>query len=109
VDYNSNFFTSCLSVATQQEGNVSLTVSPTTAPLSDLDLSKDVPRDIPSQSYHGAVSDFYGLPTNPICIYRTGDEWPVPQGPEAQRVPREARPIFNHPRRCVAHAPHRSL
>ena len=61
------------------------------------DPAKDVPKNILSQSYPGAVSDFYGLPTNPVCIYRTGDKWPVPQGPQAQRIPREARPVFNHP------------
>ncbi len=97
MDHRSEFFTSCISVANQQEGN-GLPVSPTTT-IGNLDLAKDVSKDILSQSYPGAVSDFYGLPTNPICIYRTGDEWPVPQGPEAQRVPREARPVFNHPLR----------
>ena len=84
MDYKSDFITSCIPVATQQEGNHEPNVtfvSPTTA-FSD---------------YPGAFSDFYGLPTNPLCIYRTGDEWPVPQGPEAQRVPREARPVFDHP------------
>ncbi|KAF8483854.1 hypothetical protein DFH94DRAFT_792531 [Russula ochroleuca] len=72
---------SCVSVATQQEGNGSPVSPTTTTAFGDL-------------SYPGAVSDFYGLPTNPICIYRTGDEWLVPQGPEAQRVPREARPTW---------------
>ena len=94
---------SCIAVAAQQEGNglpispTTTLVSPTTTTFGDLDLTKDVPKDILSQSYPGAVSDFYGLPTNPICIYQTGDEWTVPQGPEAQRVPREAWPVFNHP------------
>lgn len=41
--------------------------------------------------------DFYGLPSNPVCIYRTGDEWHVPKGPQAQRLLREARPICKHP------------
>ena len=87
---------SCIAVAAQQEGN-GLPISPTTTTFGDLDLTKDVPKDILSQSYPGAVSDFYGLLTNPICIYQTGDKWTVPQGPEAQHVPREAQPVFNHP------------
>ncbi|KAH7890239.1 hypothetical protein F5I97DRAFT_1933636 [Phlebopus sp. FC_14] len=42
-------------------------------------------------------SDFYGFPSNPISIYRTGPVWPQPAGPQAQRVPREARPVCVHP------------
>ncbi|KAJ7755319.1 hypothetical protein DFH07DRAFT_868423 [Mycena maculata] len=50
----------------------------------------------PRVSHPGTHSGFYGLPTNPRCIYKTGKAWPVPPGPEAYRVHREARPIFNH-------------
>lgn len=46
-------------------------ISPTTTAVGDFDLTDD--------------------------IYRTGDPWPVPKGSQAQRVPREARPIFGHP------------
>jgi hypothetical protein len=106
VDYESDFFTSCVSVVTQQEGNgspVSPTVTfvTTTAFGDQASISKDIPKGILSQPYPGAVSDLYGFPTNPICIYRTGDEWPAPQGPESQRVPSEARPVFNHHLRDV--------
>ena len=75
MDYEDDFFMSCITVAAQQEGNslpispTATLVSPTTTAFGDLDLTKDVPKDILSQSYPGAVSDFYGLPTNPICIY----------------------------------------
>ncbi|THU87885.1 hypothetical protein K435DRAFT_762286 [Dendrothele bispora CBS 962.96] len=62
---------------------------------SDITQTKDIPEHI--SSYPGAFSDFYGLPSCPISVYRTGDEWPVPKGPQAQRVPREARPVCNHP------------
>jgi hypothetical protein len=98
VDYNSEFFTSCIAVATQQECKGS-NGTPTAIAFGDLDLAKDVPKDIVSQPYPGAVSDFYGLPTNPISIYRTGNEWPVqdPKGWPGVRVAREARPVFNHP------------
>ncbi len=47
--------------------------------------------------YRSAFRDFYGLPSNPKSIYKTGDEWPRPMGHAQQRVPREARPICNHP------------
>jgi hypothetical protein len=98
---------SCVSVGTQRERNclpVSQALSPTTA-LGRLNLTKEVSK-YPSQSYPGAVSDFYGLSSNPIWStdsvdsdgVGSGDEW-LPQGPEAQRVPvlRGARPVFNHP------------
>lgn len=96
-----------MTVAQQQ--STGSPVSPTTTAVGDFDLTKtkDVPEDIPPQSplisdsYTGAFSDFYGFPSHPICVYRTGDEWPVPKGPQAQRVPREARPVCNHPIRAV--------
>ncbi|KAI0258406.1 hypothetical protein BC834DRAFT_926521 [Gloeopeniophorella convolvens] len=50
-----------------------------------------------SCSYPGFFSNFRGLPSNPHCIYKTGPEWRVRQGPEAYTYLREARPIFNHP------------
>ncbi|KAF8332800.1 uncharacterized protein EI90DRAFT_3145403 [Cantharellus anzutake] len=73
----------------------------------DLTKTKDILEDIPPQSplisnsYPGAFSDFYGFPSHPICVYRTGDEWPMPKGPQAQRVPRGARPVCNHPIRAL--------
>ncbi|KAH9035841.1 hypothetical protein EDB84DRAFT_1588082 [Lactarius hengduanensis] len=57
----------------------------------------------PEASYPGAFTDFYGFPSNPISVYRTGDTWPVPKGPQAQRVPREPRPVCNHPIQAVWH------
>lgn len=88
-----------------------LLVFPATTAVGDFDITKtkDVPEDPLPQSllisdfYPGAFSDFYGFPSCPISVYRTGDEWPVPKGPQAQRVPREARPICNHPIRAVWH------
>ncbi|KAI6117954.1 hypothetical protein F5141DRAFT_591568 [Pisolithus sp. B1] len=50
-----------------------------------------------SDPYSEAHSDFYGFPSNPVSIYHTGDPWPRPTGPEAQRVPKEARPICKYP------------
>ena len=50
-----------------------------------------------SDPYPGAFTDFYGLPSNPRCVFKTGDAWPVRTGPEAQRILREARPVCEHP------------
>ncbi|KAF5346983.1 hypothetical protein D9758_010100 [Tetrapyrgos nigripes] len=54
-------------------------------------------RHIPSDSYPGAYTDFYGIPSNPRCVFKTGNTWFVPRGPEAQRILREARPVCDHP------------
>ena len=55
------------------------------------DPAKDVPKNILS-------------PTPGLCLTSTAfpptpsaSTEPVPQGPQAQRIPREARPVFNHP------------
>ena len=50
-----------------------------------------------SDPYPGAFTDFFGLPSNPRCIFKTGDAWPVRTGPQAQRIRREARPVCEHP------------
>lgn len=44
-----------------------------------------------------ARSDYYGLPSNPISIYHTGDPWPKPAPGDWPRVPKECRPISIHP------------
>ncbi|GJJ08867.1 hypothetical protein Clacol_003087 [Clathrus columnatus] len=43
-----------------------------------------------------AHNDFYGIPSNPLSIYHTGPRWPLP-GPQAQRIPKETRPVYGHP------------
>ena len=64
--------------------------------------TKDVADDTPPPSSQDSDADFeaksyyYGLPSNPISVYHTGAPWKRPTGPEAQRVPKEARPICNH-------------
>ncbi|KAI5998401.1 hypothetical protein F5J12DRAFT_700219, partial [Pisolithus orientalis] len=50
-----------------------------------------------SDPYPGAFTDFYGLPSNPRCIFKTGALWPVRTGPQAWRIPREVRPVCDHP------------
>ncbi|KAF8346380.1 hypothetical protein F5887DRAFT_1073567 [Amanita rubescens] len=94
LNFSSEFFSSCIAVAHQK--SVGLPVYPTKT--KDIPLPQSPPI---SDSYPGAFSDFYGFPSFPISIYRTGDEWRVPKGPQAQRVPREARPICNHPIQAV--------
>ena len=38
---------------------------------------------------------YYGLPSNPVLVYRTGDPPPMLVGPETYLVPKELRPVFN--------------
>ncbi|KAJ3729823.1 hypothetical protein C8R42DRAFT_559329, partial [Lentinula raphanica] len=47
--------------------------------------------------YPNAASDFYGTPSGPLCVYKSGDLWPVHTGLESERIIREARPVYDHP------------
>ena len=47
-----------------------------------------------TNKYPNAYRDFYGSKT--ACIYKSGHSWPVRTGPEAQRIIREARPVYSH-------------
>ncbi len=57
---------------------------------------KDLVDILPHSPMDEAHNDFYGLPSNPISIYHTGPAWPLPTGPQAQRIPKEARPVCVH-------------
>ncbi|KZT05709.1 uncharacterized protein LAESUDRAFT_726637 [Laetiporus sulphureus 93-53] len=99
VDLN-DFFVCCIAIAAQQAGSQS-PVSPVST-FSTHGLDEDVqdivaPESRLSDSYPAAFTDFYGLPSNPPCVFKTGDAWPVRMGPEAQRILREARPVCEHP------------
>jgi len=59
-----------------------------------------MPSHLPIDEAH-AHNDFYGLPSNPITIFRTGPAWKLPTGPWGQR--KEARPCFNHAIALVWH------
>ena len=48
-----------------------------------------------TSKYPNAYRDFYGSKT--ACVYKSGHDWPVRTGPEAQRIIREARPVYSHP------------
>ncbi|KAH9858294.1 hypothetical protein C2E23DRAFT_175215 [Lenzites betulinus] len=47
--------------------------------------------------YPAAYKDFYGLPSNPPCVYKSGPAWSERTGPESYRTIREARPVYDHP------------
>ena len=81
-----DFLSDCIAIAARR--SIGSPISPiTTLPHSPLGFN----------AHSGAHTDFYGLPSNPVSIYHTGDLWPRPIDPEARRVPKEARPICEHP------------
>ena len=55
--------------------------------------SADMP---PPPAIDESKSDFYGLPSSPLSIFHTGPAWKLPTGPQAQRIPKEARPVCSH-------------
>ncbi|KAJ3966374.1 hypothetical protein EV361DRAFT_574896 [Lentinula raphanica] len=55
-----------------------------------------------SASYPNAAYDFFGTPGSPLCVYKTGDPWPVRTGLEAQRIIREIHPVqHDHPIQAI--------
>ncbi|KAH9178534.1 hypothetical protein EDB89DRAFT_1842986 [Lactarius sanguifluus] len=48
-----------------------------------------------SDSEYEARSFYYGLPSHPVLVFQTGAPWKKPTGPEAYRVPKEIRPVFD--------------
>ncbi|KAG0642415.1 hypothetical protein HOY80DRAFT_881744 [Tuber brumale] len=47
--------------------------------------------------YPNAYCDFYNSGTPTPCVFKSGPEWYVRKGPQAQRIEREARPVYCHP------------
>lgn len=101
------FFEMCLTVP-GKVGN-HLPISPTSTLTSstayafdELDLN-EVDDTIVSDSsrltdrYPAAYKDFYGMPSGAPCVYKSGSAWPEREGPQAQRIIREARPVYGHP------------
>ena len=71
----------------------------TGSPISPTKDGADVtlcPLPLISNSNFEAQSDYYGLPSKPVSVYHMGVAWQRPTGPEAQCVPKEARPICKH-------------
>ncbi len=50
-----------------------------------------------TNNYPAAYKDFYGLPSNPACVYKSGPAWRENTGPNSYRITREARPVYDHP------------
>ena len=48
-----------------------------------------------SDKYPNAYCDFY--PSGAPCIFKSGPDWPVRKGPQAQGIIREPRPVNHHP------------
>ncbi|KAL5478231.1 hypothetical protein ACEPAI_2415 [Sanghuangporus weigelae] len=72
------------------------TLSSTTTTAAKLDIGNKLVAIHSHTPLDEAHNDFWGLPSNPLSIYHTGPAWPLPTGPQAQRVPKEARPICTH-------------
>ncbi|KAF9048851.1 hypothetical protein BJ165DRAFT_1343224 [Panaeolus papilionaceus] len=47
--------------------------------------------------YPAAYMDFYGMPSNPPCVYKSGPAWREGTGPEAYPIARSMRPVYDHP------------
>jgi hypothetical protein len=47
-----------------------------------------------NDKYPNAYSDFY--PSGTPCIFKSGPDWPIRKGPQAQGIEREARPVYGH-------------
>jgi hypothetical protein len=47
-----------------------------------------------TDKYPNAYRDFYGSGTP--CIFKSGPDWPIPAGPQAEKFVREARPVYRH-------------
>ncbi|KIY44819.1 hypothetical protein FISHEDRAFT_77229 [Fistulina hepatica ATCC 64428] len=47
-----------------------------------------------TDKYPNAYSDFYGSGTP--CVFKSGPDWRVRKGPQAQGTVREARPVYRH-------------
>ncbi|GMK53424.1 hypothetical protein CspeluHIS016_0100100 [Cutaneotrichosporon spelunceum] len=49
------------------------------------------------EAYAGAFTDFYGLPSNPICLYKTGQRFRHLYGHGEFKIPRMLAPVVSHP------------
>ena len=58
------------------------------------DPADDTPTRVSDAEFE-AKSYYFGFPSRPVSVYRTGTPWERPIGP--YHVPKEARPVFDHP------------
>ena len=109
TNLDEEFIATCLAISRQIEicSPVSPTdtlVPPTTFSFSKLSLFNNSERAATDDSvskptrltdnYVNAYSDFYGSGTP--CIFKSGPDWHVRKGPQAQGIEREARPVYGH-------------
>ncbi|KAH9164039.1 hypothetical protein EDB89DRAFT_450675 [Lactarius sanguifluus] len=95
---NADFLATCMDLAYQDGAGL-----PTS--FSDCGFTRGFPweTDPPhisrplTDSNFEAYSDYFGLPSNPISVYHTGERLKRPTGFETWRVPKELRPICDHP------------
>jgi hypothetical protein len=88
------FFSDCKAIA--ERNGAGSTLSSTTTAVAELDIGKHLVAIHSHSPLDEAHNDFWGLPSNPLSIYHSGLPWPLPTGPQAQRVPKEARPVCTH-------------
>ncbi|KAH7882030.1 hypothetical protein F5I97DRAFT_1832632 [Phlebopus sp. FC_14] len=109
LNLDPRFIDACLAIQTHDDNPSPLSttetlVSPTAFSFGNLSLSGDINKmagdDVvlkPTsliEKYPNAYSDFYGSGTP--CVYKSGPEWPVRKGPQAQGIVREPRPVHGH-------------
>ena len=93
----------------EEEDSEEVTISPTTTTASDFsslvfggaspssDISYTPTPDPHAVSRQEAHSYYHGLHSEPALLYRTGEKWSPPRGPEAQRRRKELCEVFGHP------------
>jgi len=62
----------------------------------EVDIGKDLVAIHSHSPLDEAHNNFWGLPSNPLSIYHMGPTWLLPTGPQAQHIPKEARPVCTH-------------
>ncbi|KAH8989861.1 hypothetical protein EDB86DRAFT_3104234 [Lactarius hatsudake] len=95
---NADFLATCINL-TYQDG------AGFPASFSDCGFTKGFPWETETphilcpltDSNFEAYSDYYGLPSNPISVYHTGEWSKRPTGYQMWRVPKELRPVCDHP------------
>lgn len=109
LNISKEFLDGCLDISTQV-GNQSpisstdILVPPTAFSSGDFSLPSHDERtamdNVDSKAtcltdkYANAYSDFYGSGTP--CVFKSGPAWHVREGPQAQGIVREARPVYRH-------------
>ena len=95
------FLESCMDILSPTSPTTTIVVSLTSSKFAYISLDDDEKpvsdEERLSAFYPNAGYDFYGTPSGALCVYKTGQAWPVRTGPESQRIIREARGVHDHP------------